>query len=108
MFYGFMKYEIARGGSYRDTDASLPWNKSLRLGAVEVAIILLANWAIVISSFTTYNLVHCCSLLSVVLFAVLFSRVSDQNMQVGSSKVFIALLVCMGIFVFNQFTTASH
>jgi hypothetical protein len=72
MVYGLVRHHL-EGEDRKEVQVG----KSLGLGVVEVVIILLTNWVIVISSFTTYNLIHCCSFLSVVLFALLFSRVKD-------------------------------
>ena len=108
MFYGFLKYEIAMKGVHHEQENPVPVSTYFKLGIIEVSIMLLGNWAITLSSFTTYNLIHCCSFLSVVIFAVFFSRVRDEGMRIGKSKIYISLLVCFGIILYNSYSSHSE
>ena len=42
------------------------------------------------------------------LVAVFFSGVRNHRMHIGKSKIYISILVCFGIFLFNAFTTKSQ
>ena len=106
MFYGFLKYEIAmRGTEFQQN--TVPYQQYLKLGGLDVIMTLLSNLTIVLSSFTTYNLIHCCSFLSVVLYGVFCSNVKDDQMRIGKSKIIISIFVCFGIFIFNYFSAPS-
>lgn len=57
---------------------------------------------IILTSFTMVNLIMCCKLLAVVLFAVFFGK-ADGKFKIGNKDIFVAGLVCVGIFVFKFF-----
>ncbi len=53
-------------------------------------------------------MVKSCSLLSVILVGVFCSRVRDKKLKLGTNKVIIGILACLGILVFNFFKKAEH
>lgn len=60
-------------------------------------------WVVVIlASFTSVNLINCCNLLSVVIFGVFFSNASS-NYKIEKRQIGVALIICVGIFIFNFF-----
>lgn len=101
--YGFFKYEIARSNHGYAEEHEINPKKVLQLSLVDISISLLFNWLIVLTSFTAMNLVHCCSFLFVVLFAVFFSKLSsnDSN-KVERSQIIISFIVCFGIVLYNM------
>lgn len=51
-------------------------------------------------------MVKSCSLLSVILVALFCSRVKDKSQRLDKGKLWIGVLVSLGIFLFNFFKEA--
>lgn len=61
------------------------------------------NQAVRYASFPAVVMVKSCSLLSVILVGVFCSRVKDKSLKLGKSKMWIGLIVTIGIILFNYF-----
>lgn len=102
MVYGLFVYEIFGKDSETINRNPIPVSWSFKLAAISSAIQLTIYYPIILTSFTTVNLFNSCNLLSVVLFAVFFSKVSRQ-LRVSKSHIFVAVIICVGIVIFNLF-----
>ncbi len=71
---------------------------------MDLLIDLLIGVTIILTSFTVVNLVNCCKLLAVVLFAVFFSSASS-HFKVEKRQLLVAGLIRVGIVIFNVFGT---
>ena len=61
------------------------------------------NKAVTIASFPAVVMVKSCSLLSVILVAIFCSGVKENSLKLGRNKIWIGLIVTVGIFLFNYF-----
>ena len=61
------------------------------------------NQAVVYASFPAVVMAKSCSLLSVIIVGVFFSRVKDTKLKLTHKKLFIGLLATAGIILFNFF-----
>ncbi len=66
------------------------------------------NKAVQEASFPAVVMVKSCSLLSVILVALFCSRVKDNSLKLGKSKLWIGVIVTLGIFLFNFFKTKER
>lgn len=48
-------------------------------------------------------MIRSCSLLSVVLYGVLFTGVSDTSLKLGYRKIIVAAIVTLGMIVFKVY-----
>ena len=61
------------------------------------------NKAIQAASFPAVVMVKSCSMLSVILVALFCSRVQGNSLRLPMNKLWIGVLVSLGIFLFNYF-----
>lgn len=61
------------------------------------------NKAIQGASFPAVVMVKSCSMLSVIMVALFCSRVKDVSLMLSRNKLWVGLIVSVGIFVFNYF-----
>lgn len=61
------------------------------------------NQAVVYASFPAVVMAKSCSLLSVIIVGVFFSRVRDSKLKLTRSKLLIGLVATAGIILFNFF-----
>lgn len=61
------------------------------------------NKAVIAASFSAVVMVKSCSLLSVIMVALFCSRVKKQSLKLGISKIWIGLIVTIGIILFNYY-----
>lgn len=102
MVFGFFVYEIFQEDREKIQSNPISISDSLKIGGISTAIQLTIYYPIILTSFTTVNLFNSCNLLAVVLFAVFFSSVSDE-LRVSKRHIFVALVICIGIVIFNLF-----
>ena len=72
-----------------------------------MAIHLILNLAIILTSFTTINLINCCNLLAVVIFAVFFGK-ADSEFKVQKNQIYVAGFITVDIIIFNIFSVKDH
>jgi hypothetical protein len=61
------------------------------------------NQAVIYASFPAIVMAKSCSLLSVIIVGVFFSRVKDKKLKLTHKKLFIGLVATIGIIFFNFF-----
>lgn len=61
------------------------------------------NKAVQAASFPAVVMVKSCSLLSVILVALFCSRVKEKELKLRMNKLWVGLMVTVGIFMFNYF-----
>ena len=61
------------------------------------------NYAILFVSFPIVIMFKSCNILSVILIAVMCSRVRDSSLKLGKTKIFVAISVTLGIIIFKVF-----
>lgn len=81
----------------------IPWRKVLACSMVINVSMMTYNKAVQDASFPAVVMVKSCSLLSVILVALFCSRVKDQSQRLDRDKLWIGVLVSLGIFLFNYF-----
>ena len=66
------------------------------------------NKAIQAASFPAVVMVKSCSMLSVILVGVFCSRVKDKSLKLPLSKLWVGVVVSLGIFFFNYFKNTEE
>jgi hypothetical protein len=61
------------------------------------------NQAVIYASFPAIVMAKSCSLLSVIIVGVFFTRVKDKKLQLTHKKLLIGFLATIGIIFFNFF-----
>lgn len=61
------------------------------------------NYAMIYVSYPIIMMFKSCNILSVILIALLCSRVKEKKLQLGGKKLIVALLVSLGIILFKIF-----
>jgi UDP-galactose transporter B1 len=85
----------------------IPAKKSIVCSAVINLNMWTYNKAVITASFPAVVMVKSCSLLSVILIAIFCSRVKDKTLKLGTSKIWIGILVTIGIILFNYFKVSE-
>jgi hypothetical protein len=57
----------------------------------------------VLVSYPIVIMFKSCNVLSVILIAIFFSRVTDKSLKLGKNKIIIALFVTIGMIMFKIF-----
>jgi hypothetical protein len=60
-------------------------------------------YAIALVSFPIVMIFKSCNILSVIIIALLCTRVRNKSLQLGGKKLIVALAVSIGIIVFKVF-----
>ena len=66
------------------------------------------NKAIQAASFPAVVMVKSCSMLSVILVALFCSRVKEKSLKLPMNKLWIGIVVSIGIFLFNFFKQSDN
>jgi hypothetical protein len=61
------------------------------------------NQAVIYASFPAVVMAKSCSLLSVIIIGVFFSRVKDSKLKLTNKKLAIGIVATFGIILFNFF-----
>jgi hypothetical protein len=61
------------------------------------------NQAVIYASFPAVVMAKSCSLLSVIIIGVFFSRVKDSKLKLTHKKLAIGIVATIGIILFNFF-----
>jgi hypothetical protein len=111
-----------------DQELSMPIQntKLLKVVVVDISIHVLLMIAMMKASYILMIMANTCGLLSIILVGVYYSRqrslqahseqeansgVSGQannQTSLGYDKIWICLIVCIGMFFFNYYSTSSH
>lgn len=82
---------------------SIPNKNSLICGALVFVSTITYTWAVAKTSFPVVMAFKSCNLLSVLLVAILCTRVKEKNLNLGAKKIIIGVIISLGIFVFSYF-----
>jgi hypothetical protein len=81
----------------------LPWRKCLPASGIINLNMFTYNQAVVSASFPAVLMAKSCSLLSVIIVGVFFSRVKDKKLKLTYKKLGIGVIATFGIILFNFF-----
>ena len=84
----------------------IPASKAAICSGIINCNMLTYNKAIQAASFPAVVMVKSCSMLSVILVALFCSRVKDKDLKLPMNKLWVGLIVSVGIFMFNYFKNA--
>jgi drug/metabolite transporter (DMT)-like permease len=87
---------------------SIPWYHGAKCGGAVVTITVCYSYAIKFTNFPVVMMIRSCSLLSVVIVGVLFTGVSDVKQKLGSRKIFVAMVVTLGMIIFKVYDPNVH
>ena len=103
---GWLIGSLIKALTKKDTVEIPMKNLFLCSGAVFTAT-LTYNIAIVETNYPIVIMVKSCSILSVIVVGVFYSRVRDQKNKLGRSKLVVGALVTVGILLFNLFASSN-
>lgn len=72
-------------------------------GALVFVSTMTYTWAVARTSFPVVMAFKSCNLLSVLLVAILCTRVKEKNLNLGAKKIIIGIVISAGIFLFSYF-----
>jgi hypothetical protein len=81
----------------------LPWKKCAVVSGIINLNMFTYNEAVIYASFPAVVMAKSCSLLSVIIVGVFFSRVKDSKLKLTHKKLFIGVVATIGIVMFNFF-----
>ena len=81
----------------------MPWKRCAVIASIINVNMFTYNQAVVYASFPAVVMAKSCSLLSVILVGVFFSRVKDSKLKLTHDNLIIGLVATVGIVLFNLF-----
>jgi hypothetical protein len=81
----------------------IPEKNTFYCGAVVFISTITYTWAIAKTSFPVVMAFKSCNLLSVLMVAICCTRVKEKNLNLGSNKMIVGIVVSIGVFLFSFF-----
>ena len=82
---------------------AIPNKNSAICGGLVFVSTITYTWAVAKTSFPVVMAFKSCNLLSVLLVAILCTRVKEKNLTLGAKKILIGIVISLGIFLFSYF-----
>lgn len=82
---------------------SIPSKNTAMCGLLVFVSTITYTWAVSNTSYPVVMAFKSCNLLSVLLVAILCTRVKEKNLNLGAKKIIIGVIISAGIFVFSYF-----
>ena len=61
------------------------------------------TWATAMTSFPVVMAFKSCNILSILLVAILCTRVKDSKLKLGPKKIIVGIVISIGVFFFSYF-----
>ena len=84
-----------------DNRVNIPHKNSAICGALVFVSTITYTWAVAKTSFPVVMAFKSCNLLSVLLVAILCTRVKEKKLNLGAKKILIGIVISLGIFLFS-------
>lgn len=81
----------------------IPEKNSLICGAIIFVSTITYTWATAMTSFPVVMAFKSCNILSILLVAILCTRVRDHRLKLGPKKIIIGVIISVGVFFFSYF-----
>ena len=81
----------------------IPEKNSFYCGIVVFISNITYTWAVAKTSFPVVMAFKSCNLLSVLLVAILCTRVKEKNLKLGGNKIIVGIIVSIGVFLYSFF-----
>lgn len=81
----------------------IPEKKSLVCGAIIFVSTITYTWATAMTSFPIVMAFKSCNILSILLVAILCTRVRDSRLKLGPKKIVVGIIISLGVFLFSFF-----
>jgi hypothetical protein len=82
---------------------SIPNKNTSICGALVFVSTITYTWAVTKTSFPIVMAFKSCNLLSVLLVAILCTRVKEKSLNLGAKKILTGVIISVGIFLFSYF-----
>lgn len=86
-----------------ETRVVIPEKNTFYCGFVVFVSSITYTWAVAKTSFPVVMAFKSCNLLSVLLVAILCTRVKEKSLKLGGNKIVVGLAVSLGVFLFSYF-----
>lgn len=86
----------------------IPNKNSFICGLLVFVSTLTYTYAVTKTSFPIVMAFKSCNLLSVLLVAILCTRVKEKNLKLGTKKILIGIVITIGIFLFSYFDPEAN
>ena len=87
---------------------TIPQAKSAVAGACVFTSTVTYTFAVAKTSFPIIMAVKACSLLSVLLVAIMCTKVKEKNLNLGPKKIITGLVATFGVFLFSYFNPEKN
>lgn len=81
----------------------IPQKNSFYCAVVVFISTITYTWAVAKTSFPVVMAFKSCNLLSVLMVAILCTRVKEKSLNLGTNKIFVGIAVSLGVFLFSYF-----
>lgn len=81
----------------------IPEKNSAICGFIIFVSTITYTWATAMTSFPVVMAFKSCNILSILLVAVLCTRVRDKKLNLGPKKIIIGIIISVGVFFFSYF-----
>jgi len=81
----------------------IPEKNTFYCGVVVYISNITYTWAVAKTSFPVVMAFKSCNLLSVLLVAILCTRVKEKSLNLGGNKIIVGFIVSVGVFLFSFF-----
>lgn len=100
-----LQYQKYMHNSY---EVVIPWRQASSCSFCSIFSMYTYNLAIKEASFPAIIMIKSCAVLSVIIVALFCSRVKEQKLKLGQNKLFIGVIVTIGIFLFNYYRVTEE
>jgi drug/metabolite transporter (DMT)-like permease len=81
----------------------IPEKNSLICGVIVFVSTITYTWATAMTSFPVVMAFKSCNILSILLVAILCTRVKDKKLKLGPKKIIVGVVISVGVFLFSYF-----
>lgn len=81
----------------------IPEKNTLICGFIVFLSTITYTWATAMTSFPIVMAFKSCNILSILLVAILCTRVKDKKLKLGPKKIIVGIVISIGVFFFSYF-----
>jgi hypothetical protein len=81
----------------------IPQKNSIYCAILVFVSTLTYTWAAAKTSYPVVLVFKSCNIMSVLLVAILCTRVKEKKLAIGSKKIIVGIVVSIGVFLFSYF-----
>lgn len=81
----------------------IPEKNSFICGVIIFISTITYTWATALTSFPVVMAFKSCNIISILLVAILCTRVRDKKLNLGPKKIIVGVIISIGVFLFSYF-----